>query len=167
MISGTGRLPVYDMERAYAAGKDAYRKVFAKTGFKEWTPEGTAGITDWTNAVGVFPTRNFQTSYAEHHKSINGKAILDQLKITDKGCFCCPTPCGKYGHTKTDLGDAFVEGPEYETIALFGGNCLLQGRNMRPSPFSGATACCGPYRKWPTPIMCVMNLALIPYRRAP
>ncbi|MGD2037507.1 MAG: aldehyde ferredoxin oxidoreductase family protein [Desulfobacterales bacterium] len=125
-VKGTGSLPVYDVERAYAAGKDAYQKVFAKTGFKEWTPEGTAGITDWTNAVGVFPTRNFQTSYAEHHKSINGKAILDQLKITDKGCFCCPTPCGKYGHTKTDLGTAYVEGPEYETIALFGGNCLLQ-----------------------------------------
>ncbi|MGD9081050.1 MAG: aldehyde ferredoxin oxidoreductase family protein [Desulfobacterales bacterium] len=125
-VRGTGSLPVYDVERAYAAGKDAYKKVYAKTGFKEWTPEGTAGITDWTNAVGVFPTRNFQTSYAEHHKSINGKAILDQLKITDKGCFCCPTPCGKYGHAKTDLGDAYVEGPEYETIALFGGNCLLQ-----------------------------------------
>jgi aldehyde:ferredoxin oxidoreductase len=125
-VKGTGSLPVYDLEQAYAAGKDAYQKVFAKTGFKEWTPEGTAGITDWTNEVGVFPTRNFQTSYAEHHKSINGKAILDQLKITDKGCFCCPTPCGKYGHTKTDLGNAYVEGPEYETIALFGGNCLLQ-----------------------------------------
>lgn len=125
-VRGTGSLPAYDLERAYAAGKDAYQKVFAKTGFKEWTPEGTAGITDWTNAVGVFPTRNFQTSYAEHHKAINGKAILDQLKITDKGCFCCPTPCGKYGHAKTDLGNAYVEGPEYETIALFGGNCLLQ-----------------------------------------
>jgi aldehyde:ferredoxin oxidoreductase len=125
-VRGTGSLPVYDIERAYAAGKDAYQKVFAKTGFKEWTPEGTAGITDWTNAVGVFPTRNFQTSYAEHHKSINGKAILDELKITDKGCFCCPTPCGKYGHAKTDLGNVYVEGPEYETIALFGGNCLLQ-----------------------------------------
>ncbi|MCK4984172.1 MAG: aldehyde ferredoxin oxidoreductase C-terminal domain-containing protein, partial [Desulfobacterales bacterium] len=85
-----------------------------------------AGITNWTNEVGVFPTRNFQTSYAEHYKSINGKAILEQLKITDKGCFCCPTPCGKYGHVRTELGDAYVEGPEYETIALFGGNCLLQ-----------------------------------------
>jgi aldehyde:ferredoxin oxidoreductase len=125
-VRGTGSLPVYDVEGAYAAGKDAYQKVYAKTGFKEWTPEGTAGITDWTNSVGVFPTRNFQTSFAEHHKSINGKAILDQLKITDKGCFCCPTPCGKYGHTRTDLGTAYVEGPEYETIALFGGNCLLQ-----------------------------------------
>jgi len=125
-VKGTGSLPVYDFEGAYAAGKEAYRKVFAKPGFKEWTPEGTAGITNWTNEVGVFPTRNFQTSYAEHYKSINGKAILEQLKITDKGCFCCPTPCGKYGHVRTELGDAYVEGPEYETIALFGGNCLLQ-----------------------------------------
>ena len=125
-VRGTGSLPVHDIEGAYAAGKDAYRKVFAKPGFKEWTPEGTAGITNWTNEVGVFPTRNFQTSYAEHYQSINGKEVIDQLKITDKGCFCCPTPCGKYGHTKTDLGDAFVEGPEYETIALFGGNCLLK-----------------------------------------
>jgi aldehyde:ferredoxin oxidoreductase len=124
-IKGSGGLPVHDVNAAYKAGKAAYQKVSQKPGFKEWTPEGTAGITDFINEVGVFPTRNFQTSYSDHHKAINGKAILRELKITDKGCFCCPTPCGKYGYAKTDLGEAFVEGPEFETIALFGGNCLL------------------------------------------
>lgn len=126
VVKGTGSIPVADLKEAYAKGKEAYHKVKAKPGFEGWTPEGTAGITNWTNEVGVFPTRNFQTSYAEHYKNINGKAILDRLKITDKGCFCCPTPCGKYGHTKTSLGSAYVEGPEYETIALFGGNCVLK-----------------------------------------
>ena len=125
-VKGTGSLPVHDPESAFVEGKAAYRRVFAKPGFSGWTPEGTAGITNWTNEVGVFPTRNFQTSHAQHYKNINGQAILDRLKITDKGCFGCPTPCGKYGYTRTELGDAFVEGPEYETIALFGGNCLLQ-----------------------------------------
>ena len=125
-VKGTGSIPVADLKEAYAKGKEAYRKVMAKPGFEGWTPEGTAGITNWTNEVGVFPTRNFQTSYAEHYKDINGKAILERLKITDKGCFGCPTPCGKYGHTKTPLGSAYVEGPEYETIALFGGNCVLK-----------------------------------------
>ncbi len=125
-VKGTGSIPVADLKEAYAKGKEAYQKVKAKPGFEGWTPEGTAGITNWTNEVGVFPTRNFQTSYAKHHKSINGKAILERLKITDKGCFGCPTPCGKYGHTKTSLGSAYVEGPEYETIALFGGNCVLK-----------------------------------------
>ena len=125
-VKGTGSIPVANLKKAYLKGKQAYQKVKAKPGFEGWTPEGTAGITNWTNEVGVFPTRNFQTSYAKHHKDINGKAILERLKITDKGCFGCPTPCGKYGHTKTSLGSAYVEGPEYETIALFGGNCVLK-----------------------------------------
>lgn len=125
-VKGTGPIPVADLKAAYAKGKDAYQKVKAKPGFEGWTPEGTAGITNWTNEVGVFPTRNFQTSHAGHYKDINGQAILDRLKITDKGCFGCPTPCGKYGHTRTSAGSAYVEGPEYETIALFGGNCVLK-----------------------------------------
>ena len=125
-VRGTQSISVADLQKAYAKGKEAYQKVMAKPGFEGWTPEGTAGITNWTNEVGVFPTRNFQTSHAGHYKNINGKAILDRIKITDKGCFGCPTPCGKYGRTKTSAGSAYVEGPEFETIALFGGNCVLK-----------------------------------------
>jgi len=125
-VRGTGSIPVADINKAYAKGKEAYQKVKAKPGFEGWTPEGTAGITNWTNEVGVFPTRNFQTSFADHYEDINGQAVLKRLKITDKGCFGCPTPCGKYGHTKTQQGSAYVEGPEYETIAMFGGNCVLK-----------------------------------------
>ncbi len=125
-VRGTGTLPVFDAEKAYEKGKEAYAKVRAKPGFTGWTPEGTAGITDWVNEVGAFPTRNFQTSYAEHYKRINGKAVIEQLKITDKGCYCCPNPCGKYGFAKTRAGSAHVEGPEFETISLFGGNCELK-----------------------------------------
>ena len=124
-VRGTGSLPVFDLKKALAAGKAAYEKISAKPGFAEWTPEGTAGITNWCNEVGVFPTRNFKTSFCDHYEQINGEAILKKLKITDKGCYCCPTPCGKYGHASTPMGSAYVEGPEYETIALFGGNCEL------------------------------------------
>ncbi len=126
VVKGTQSIPVADLKKAYAKGKEAFRKVMAKPGFEGWTPEGTAGITNWTNEVGVFPTRNFQTSFAEHYKDINGQAVIERLKITDKGCFGCPTPCGKYGHTKTSSGSAYVEGPEFETISLFGGNCVLK-----------------------------------------
>lgn len=125
-VRGTQSIPVADLDQAYEKGKEAYQKVKAKPGFEGWTPEGTAGITNWTNEVGVFPTRNFQTSFAEHYQDINGKAVIENLKITDKGCFGCPTPCGKYGHTQTASGSAHVEGPEFETIALFGGNCVLK-----------------------------------------
>lgn len=125
-IKGTGGIPVFDIEGLYKKGKEAYKEITEKPGFLGWTPQGTAGITDWCNEAGAFPTKNFQTSYSEHYKDINGQAILDKLKITDKGCFGCPTPCGKYGYTKTKMGSAYVEGPEYETIALLGGNCYLK-----------------------------------------
>lgn len=124
-VKGTGGLPVFDVDGLYKKGREAYEKVKAKPGFAGWTPEGTAGITDWVNEVGAFPTRNFQTSFFPGYKKINGRAVVEQLKITDKGCFCCPTPCGKYGKAKTALGEVYVEGPEYESIALLGGACVL------------------------------------------
>jgi len=125
-VKGTGSIPVDDVEKAFARGKEAFKQVAQKPGFKGWTPQGTAGITDWVNEVGAFPAKNFQTSHIDHSQLINGKKVLERLKITDKGCYCCPTPCGKYGHTKTALGSAYMEGPEFETIALFGGSCMLK-----------------------------------------
>ncbi len=124
-VKGTGGLPVFDVDGLFEKSKEAYKKVRAKPGFAGWTPEGTAGITNWVNEVGAFPTRNFQTSFFPGYKNINGQAVLERLKITDKGCFCCPTPCGKYGKAVTQLGTVHVEGPEYESIALLGGACVL------------------------------------------
>ena len=125
-VRGDRPLPIHDLPGLMAASKQAYAHLRAKPGFTGWTPEGTAGITDWCNQVGAFPTKNFATSFAEHHQAINGRAVLERIRLHDKGCFCCPTPCGKYGLAQTGLGKVNVEGPEYETIALFGGSCLLK-----------------------------------------
>ncbi len=125
-VRGTKAIPVFDAEGAQKKGEEMYKVCFGKPGFKTWTPFGTASITGWANEVGAFPTRNFQTSYADFHEKIIGQAIIDRLLVTDKGCFGCPTPCGKYGHTQTALGSAYVEGPEYESIATLGGSCCLE-----------------------------------------
>jgi len=124
-VKGTGSLPVPDPAKLLEEGKKAYAAIKEKPGFKGWTPEGTAGITDWLNKVGAIPTKNFSTSYWDQAGKINGAAILRELKITDKGCYCCPTPCGKYGKAKTKRNQVFVEGPEFETIGLLGSNILL------------------------------------------
>jgi len=124
-VKGTGSIPVHDPQALLEEGRRAYRDVRNKPGFSGWTPEGTAGITEWVNRVGALPTKNFQTSYWDQHSKINGAAILRELKITDKGCYCCPTPCGKYGKARTGLGEVYVEGPEFETISLLGSNCLM------------------------------------------
>lgn len=124
-VKGTGTIPVPDPAKLLAEGKKAYDAIRQKPGFKGWTPEGTAGITNWVNKVGAIPTKNFATSYWDQAEKINGAAILKEVKITDKGCYCCPTPCGKYGKAKTKKNQVFVEGPEFETIGLLGSNILL------------------------------------------
>lgn len=124
-VRGSKTVPVARPEEAFAQGKSMYRSCFHKPGFKTWTPYGTAEVVNWANQVGAFPTRNFSTSYFEGHQGINGQALVDRIKKHDKGCFCCPTPCGKYSKAVTKLGEILVEGPEYETIALLGGNVAL------------------------------------------
>ncbi len=122
---GTKSIPVFDPKGLLKKGKETYAACREKPGFTGWTPEGTAGITNWCNDVGALPTRNFKTSNCDYADDINGKAILKELKITDKGCFACPIPCGKYGKAKTKFGEVYVEGPEYETLSLLGSNCEL------------------------------------------
>ncbi len=125
-VRGTKSIPLANPDAVLEVGKAMFEGCFSKPGFEEWTPQGTAGVTDWVNEVGAFPTHNFMTSYFPKHSQINGEQIVNKLKITDKGCYSCPIPCGKYGRAKTPKYDVYVEGPEYETVALIGGNTEME-----------------------------------------
>jgi len=124
-VRGGKTIPLKDPEAVLKRGKEMYDTCFSKPGFTEWTPEGTAGVTNWINEIGAFPTKNFWTGYFEDYQNINGRAILERILVRHKGCFGCPIPCGKYSRVKDKDGTTFVEGPEYETIAMMGGNLLL------------------------------------------
>ncbi|HOA15376.1 MAG TPA: aldehyde ferredoxin oxidoreductase family protein [Bacillota bacterium] len=124
-VRGSKSVPVADPDAVSRIGMDMFQKCFEKPGLAEWTPLGTSGVTPWVNEVGAFPTKNFQTTYFEGHEKIGGQAMRDKIIVTDKGCFTCPTPCGKYSRLTKDGKEVFVEGPEYETIAMVGGDCML------------------------------------------
>lgn len=126
-VKGSQCIPIANPDAVCEVGMDMFQKCFEKPGLAEWTPLGTAGVTPWVNEVGAFPTRNFSTTYFEGHEGIGGQAMKDKIIVTDKGCFSCPTPCGKYSRLVKDGKEVFVEGPEYETIALIGGNFAFEG----------------------------------------
>ncbi|MGI5839128.1 MAG: aldehyde ferredoxin oxidoreductase family protein [bacterium] len=124
-VRGTGSFPLADPEKAVAKGKEMYEECFANPAAKEWQEFGTPGVVPWVNEVGAFPTKNFWTTYFDKHEALSGPVMRDSIVVTDKACFGCPAPCGKYSHAKSVKYDVFVEGPEYETSALIGGNCEL------------------------------------------
>ncbi len=124
-IRGTGGVPLADTAQVVKKGKEMFDACYTNPAAKEWQDYGTSGVTSWVNEIGAFPTRNFSTTYYEAHEQLKGTLMREKIVVTDKACFGCPAPCGKYSHAQGPGYDVHVEGPEYETTALIGGSCAM------------------------------------------
>ncbi|MHB0871593.1 MAG: aldehyde ferredoxin oxidoreductase C-terminal domain-containing protein [Chloroflexota bacterium] len=124
-VRGTRSIPVARPEEAMAVGKEMFRSSFDAPNLAEWQRYGTGQVPPWANSIGAFPTRNFQSGYLEGHESLSHEVMRRDIVINDKACFSCPMACGKYSRSRTEGYDVYVEGPEYETTALIGGNCAI------------------------------------------
>lgn len=124
-VRGTKSIPIHDIDGLIKVGKRMYAQCFTNPAFELWQTYGTAAVTNWANRIGAFPTRNFQGGYFELFTNISGPRMRKEIVVNNKACFACAMCCGKYCHTKTGDYDVYVEGPEYETTAMIGGNCAL------------------------------------------
>jgi aldehyde:ferredoxin oxidoreductase len=120
VLHGTKSIPVADMDAYRKAGMALYKACKDSEGLKDWTRYGTTIVVSWCDEVGALPTRNFSAGSFEGGKNLYGPVMREKIVITDKGCFGCPSPCGKYSRNKKY--NTYVEGPEYETIGLMGSN---------------------------------------------
>jgi aldehyde:ferredoxin oxidoreductase len=120
VLHGTKSVPVADMAAYRKASMALYKACKDAEGLKDWTRYGTTVVTSWCDEVGALPTRNFSAGSFEGAQGIYGQTMREKIVITDKGCFGCPSPCGKYSRNKKY--NSYVEGPEYETIGLMGSN---------------------------------------------
>jgi aldehyde:ferredoxin oxidoreductase len=120
VVHGTKSIPVADLQAYRKAGMALYKACKDAEGLKDWTRYGTTIVVSWCDEVGALPTRNFSAGSFENGKNLYGPVMREKIVITDKGCFGCPSPCGKYSRNKKY--DSYVEGPEYETIGLMGSN---------------------------------------------
>jgi aldehyde:ferredoxin oxidoreductase len=118
VLHGTKSVPVANKDAYRNAGMALYKACKDSDGIKEWTRYGTTIVVSWCDEVGALPTRNFSAGSFEQGKSLYGPVMREKIVITDKGCFGCPCPCGKYSNMKR-YGTQ-VEGPEYETIGMLG-----------------------------------------------
>lgn len=85
---------------------------------------GTPMMVDITSAVGAFPTRYWQKGRADHQKQINAQALHERLQVTPHACRRCFMACGRLSTVTSGRHQGLkIEGPEYETIGVFGGLC--------------------------------------------
>lgn len=85
---------------------------------------GTDLVLDIVNVVGGLPTRNWQTGVCSFADEINGETLSEKVLVQAVGCFACPIKCGRGTEIKEGpYAGHKGEGPEYETVALFGAAC--------------------------------------------
>ena len=120
VVHGTMSIPVANLDGYRKAGMKLFKACKDADGLVPWQRYGTTIVTSWCDEVGALPTRNFSSGHFDEGKSLYGQVMREKIVITDKGCFGCPSPCGKYSHMNKFKSN--VEGPEYETIGMLGSN---------------------------------------------
>ncbi|HIQ06485.1 MAG TPA: aldehyde ferredoxin oxidoreductase, partial [Anaerolineae bacterium] len=122
-VHGTGDIPIADVNEFVRVANEAYQSVKEAEALEAWIRYGTMIVTEWCDENGALPTRNFQAGAFEHGHNIYADVMREKIVVTDKGCFACPSPCGKYSHAKKH--GIYVEGPEYESNGMLGSNLAL------------------------------------------
>jgi aldehyde:ferredoxin oxidoreductase len=117
--------PHYPDRKAFRAFvKDINR--FIKDNSLGLTQLGTAGGVPATELTGDLPLKNWTLgNWKEGAARVSGQRIAETIFERHTHCFACPIGCGKT--VKIEQGPyagVYGHGPEYETLAGFGGNCL-------------------------------------------
>ena len=124
---------VWGQEKPSAPDPDRFRaevreaNLFIRERSEGMSLTGTAGGVPATELYGDLPLKNWREgSWPEGAQAISGQAIRETIRTRDTRCFACPIGCGKAIEVKEGpYAGTWGEGPEYETLAGFGGNLLI------------------------------------------
>jgi len=126
VVYGTGTVPVFDPEGIARLPKEYGAQINKNA--ENFRKYGTAGSLSVFEAMGTLPLQNwkFPGRWEESAEKINGFTIAETVLTGRYFCDACVLGCGR--KVKVESGPyAGVDGagPEYETLALLGSNCLI------------------------------------------
>jgi aldehyde:ferredoxin oxidoreductase len=121
-VRGTKNIEVANPE----ALKETAKKANKALKENPLTELGTAGTVSWSNEQGFFPARNFQDQAFKHALKLSGEMQRVRLWIKRRACFACPVRCTSISMLRKGIfSGIIVDGIEYETCGLLGGNCEI------------------------------------------
>lgn len=122
-VRGREKVRLADQEAFKDAVREQVRRYKSDPVFKVFSQIGTQN-PEFTNVLGMFPTRNFREGTLPNWEKIDSSAF-DEIRVRKTRCYNCMLHCGSL--TKINSGKymgTWSEGPEYETIWAFTGPIL-------------------------------------------
>ncbi len=120
-VRGHGPIHVADPARFHDLAVDFHRRLRANPVYPPVSAHGTPGIVTMMDALGRFPTRNFQMGSFPQVDEIGAEALEARAFVRHLACFGCPIHCDKLyrlpdgPHAGIALGSL-----EYETLNSMG-----------------------------------------------
>jgi len=124
VVQGSGEIPVEDSEGLRKDIRGLTPKFTEK--MKGMSDFGTPGILEPCEAIGDLPIRNWsQGKWTENAEKIGGQEFNSKYLKRKFHCAGCPVGCGRTVKGTTEPFWDEAGGPEYETLAMLGSNCLI------------------------------------------
>jgi len=125
VVRGTKPVNVAEPSRFKDLVEEAWTLYHAQTGAENTHLYGTSGGVTAVNALGLFPTRNFQDSSFEHADKVSGQYLADAGYLKRRvGCYSCPMSCHRYAEVREGPhAGSHTGGPEYESFGALGAGC--------------------------------------------
>jgi aldehyde:ferredoxin oxidoreductase len=126
VAKGSLKVPQFDEEKVKELRKKSQAELGGHIGLLR--DFGTPGIYNILAEAGDTPTKNWSSAAVvelPNFKDIGVNAVMER-QSKKYACYRCPIGCG--GHMKGSTGEYAYEAgahkPEYETLGMFGTNCL-------------------------------------------
>ncbi len=121
-VKGSQSIPVHDAVRYGELRSQTNRELREDPVSQVGRELGTAGVADYFDYLMELPKRYFTRGISESELHISGTSIKNSILTGVSACHACVIACGRV----VDLGDGEKrKGAEYETLAGFGPNLLI------------------------------------------
>jgi aldehyde:ferredoxin oxidoreductase len=126
VVRGTKGADLHDRNRVIELNRESCRRAQKSQVAQARKKYGTPLTLNITHAGGILPTKNFQFGTWERAlEKIDSVGVHKSFK-SHKPCLSCFVPCSLVTEVAEGRYEGIsVEGPEYETLGMFGSNLLI------------------------------------------
>jgi len=124
VVGGDIRTPVYEADKLRVSVRQSVPEIKGRT--RAFSDFGTAGGLLFSEEVGDLPIKNWAWgNWKEGALKISGESLRERMFKKRYSCGACFIGCGRVVEAATPYGVVKGGGPEYETLAAMGSNCLV------------------------------------------
>ena len=106
--------------------KDMAERTKGDAGVAAYQRGGTVNMVRIMNGVNAFPTRYWRKGTVEGWEALSTETMREKFWVRNESCPPCVMQCVKHNVVKEGpLAGLESEGPEYETLYVFGGLCEI------------------------------------------